>query len=74
MLTSSWLGDAALVDRDTLTAEIAALYSQLDLHDAVVASYQSLEDVCRDRKLQIDRLQKESQSYVELAWRLVNYV
>ena len=58
---------ASLLHRDTLTAGIAALYDQLDLHAAVVADYHSLEELCRDQKLQIDRLQTEMQSYVALA-------
>ena len=74
MLPSSRKGAASLVDRDTLTAGIAALYYQLDLQDAVVASYHSLEDVFRDYKLQIDRLQTELRSYVEIAPRLATYV
>ena len=61
------------MDRDTLNAEIGALYNQLDLQDAVVADYQSLEEVYRDQKLQIDRLQTELKSYVEVAPRLATY-
>ena len=57
-----------------MTAGIAALYDQLDIHAAVVADYHSLEELCRDQKLQIDRLQTELQSYVELAPRLATYV
>ena len=68
------MGAASLVNRDTLTAEIAALYNQLDLHDAVVADYQSLEEVCRDQKLQLDRMQTMLQSYVDLAPRLATFV
>ena len=74
MLPSSRVSVASLLDRDTLTAGIAALYDQLDLHAAVVADYHSLEELCRDQKLQIDRLQTELQSYVELAPRLATYV
>ena len=33
-----------------------------------------MEELCRDQKLQIDRLQTELQSYVELAPRLATYV
>ena len=74
MLTSSRVSVAFLLHRDTLTAGISALYDQLDLHAAVVADYHSLEELCRDQKLQIDRLQTELQSYVELAPRLATYV
>ena len=61
MLPSSRVSVASLLDRDTLTAGIAALYDQLDLHAAVVADYHSLEELCRDQKLEINRLQTELQ-------------
>ena len=74
MLPSSRVSVASFWDRDILTAGITALYDQLDIHAAVVADYHSLEELCRDLKLQIDRLQTELQSYVELAPRLATYV
>ena len=74
MLPSSRSSVTSLLDRNTLTVGIAALYDQLDLHAAVVADYHSLEELCRDQKLQIDRLQTELKSYVELAPRLATYV
>ena len=74
MLPSSRVSVASLLHRDTLTAGIAALYVQLDLHAAVVADCDSLEELCRDQKFHIDRLQTELQSYVELAPRFATYV
>ena len=64
MLPSSRVSVAFFWDRDILTAGIAALYDQLDIHAAVVAHYHSLEELCRDQKLEIDRLQTELQLYV----------
>ena len=61
VLPSSRVSAASFLDRDTLTAGIAALYDQLDLHAAVVADYHSLEELCRDQKLEINRLQTELQ-------------
>ena len=74
MLPSSRVSVASLLHRDTLTAGIAALYDQLDLHTAIVADYHSLEELCRNQKLHIDRLQTNLQSYVVLAPRLETYV
>ena len=71
---SSRVGAASFVDRDTLTAEIAALYDQLDRQDTSVASYHSLKKAFRDQKLQIDRLYLKSRSSVEIAPRLETYV
>uniref|UniRef100_A0AAV1UV60 Uncharacterized protein n=1 Tax=Peronospora matthiolae TaxID=2874970 RepID=A0AAV1UV60_9STRA len=73
VLPSSWVSSASLLNCDTLTAGIAALYGQLEIHAAVVANYHSLEELCRDQKLQIDRLQMQLQSYVEIAPRLATY-
>ena len=50
------------------------LYDLLDIHAAVVEDYHSLEKLCRDQKLQIDLLQTELQSFVELTPRLATYV
>ena len=74
MLPSSRMGHASLLDRDTLTAAIAALYAQLDLQDAVVAGYHSLEEVCQNQRMQIDRLQTQLRLYVEIAPLLATYV
>ena len=54
MLPSSRVSVSSFWDRDILIAVIAALYDQLDIHDAVVADHHSLEELCRDLKLQID--------------------
>ena len=53
VLPSSRVSVVFFWDRDILTAGIAALYDQLDIHAAVVADYHSLEELCRDQKLQI---------------------
>uniref|UniRef100_A0AAV1V3X2 Uncharacterized protein n=1 Tax=Peronospora matthiolae TaxID=2874970 RepID=A0AAV1V3X2_9STRA len=74
VLPSSRMSAASFLNCDTLTAGIAALYGQLDLHAAVVADYHSLEVLCRDQNLQIDRLQTQLQSYVKIAPRLATYV
>ena len=64
----------SLVDRETLNSEIAALYDQLDLQAVALSDYRSLEVVCHDQKLKIDRLEAELRSYVEIAPRLAEYV
>ena len=63
-----------LVDRESLHSRIAALYDQLDLQEAVVRNYHSLKEAFQDQKLQIDRLQIEVRSYVEIAPRLAAYI
>ena len=74
MLPSSRVRVASLLDRDNVTAGVAELYDQLDLHAAVVADYYLLEELCRDQKLQINRLQTDLQSHIEIAPRLTTYV
>ena len=53
---------------------IAAFFGQLDLQEAVVSGYYSLEKHYQDLKLQIDRPQVELQSYVEIAPRFAAHV
>ena len=74
MLPSSRVSVESFLDGDNLTSGIEAFNDQVDLNPAVVADYHSLEELCRDQKLQIDRLQTELESYVELAPRLETYV
>lgn len=74
MVPSTRVIAPSLVDRETLNSEIAALYDQLDLQAVALSDYRSLEVVCHDQKLQIDRLEAELRSYVEIAPRLAEYV
>ena len=74
MLPSSRVSVESSLDGDNLTSGIKAFNDQVDLNPAVVADYHSLEELCRNQKLQIDRLQTELQSYVELSPRLETYV
>ena len=57
----------SLVDRETLSSTIAAIYDQLDLQEAVLRGYRSLKVTCQYQKSQIDRLQEELRLYVEIA-------
>ena len=74
MFPSSRVIAASLVNRETLNAGIAVLYDQLDLHLAVARDYHSLETTCQDQKSQIDRLQVELRSYVDILPRLAAHV
>ena len=61
-------------DRETLISGIAVLYDQLDVQAATLSDYASLEATCHDQRSQIDRLQAELRSYIEIAPRLAAYV
>ena len=50
-----------------MISQIAAFYHRLELQEAAETDYRALEEAYRGHKLQIDRLQAELQSYIDLA-------
>uniref|UniRef100_A0AAV1TR76 Uncharacterized protein n=1 Tax=Peronospora matthiolae TaxID=2874970 RepID=A0AAV1TR76_9STRA len=63
VLPSFQVSAASSLNCADLIAGITAPFGQPDFHAAVVADNHSLEELCRDQKLQIDRLQMQLQSY-----------
>ena len=74
LFSSTRVSAPSLADRESVFSQIAALYHQLELQEAPVTDYRVLEEAHRGQKLQIDRLQTELRSYIDLAPRLSTYV